>query len=304
MQEWIDDGKGETIGMESVLITGAAGYLGSTIVRLAANSERHIIAIDVYKERIPKIDNVEVLSNDEWFQKEPLPVNSVVNCAFARGNDVAALVSALDFNEELIQRFIKMDLNAIINISSQGLYKPLGAGKLSDERALIEPTGMYALAKYAQERLFTTSFKNKVTNIRMASLSGNARFLVYFVDCAIQGKDITVTAPNQYVSLIDVSDAATGIMSVCELPNGKRKSIYNLGTGLQYSILELAQIVKRIGKKKGFLPIQICVEDKGIHSAAGVNPTALKKDTGWKPKTDIEEMVEKVFENRRDSYNA
>ena len=147
----------------------------------------------------------------------------------------------------------------------------MSAGEFANEDSIIEPGDMYSLAKYAQERLLTSNFPGKITNIRMASLAGNARFLVFFVDSMMAGKAVTVTAPDQIVSFMDVHDAVSGILKVCDLQLERRQSVYNLGSGKQYSILKLAQLVRDIGVKYGYPEMVITVEDNGKCSAAGVN---------------------------------
>ena len=286
--------------MRTLLITGAAGYLGSHLVRCAAeHTDYTVLAADMDKSKIPEGANVTALSNEELFQSA-LSCDIAVNCAFSRGNDVAGLVSALNFNERLVLK-MKEGNYPVINISSQGLYKPLEVGKFADEGGEIRPVDMYALGKFAQERLFTSNLGDRVTNIRMASLAANARFLVFFVDSVIQGRDITVTAPNQYASLLDVNDAVAGIFKVCDLPEEKRKAVYNLGTGKQYSILRLAELVNEAGVEMGFSPVKIHVEDKGVAVAAGMDASRLMKDTCWRPEIDIKITVRRLFEQRKET---
>ena len=106
--------------------------------------------------------------------------------------------------------------------------------------------------------------KKSYTNIRMASLSTNARFLDFFVDSVIAHKDITITAPNQYASIMDVNDAVAGILAIENLSANDRALIYNLGPGVQHSILEYAETAKNTGITYGFSPVRIEIEDKGL----------------------------------------
>lgn len=287
--------------MKNVLIAGAAGYLGSHLVRSALNCpDCNVIAADIDKSKIPSVSNVTAISNEELFCAKSLEIDTVINCAFARGNVVPALVSALSFNEKLILKLKELGAKSILNISSQGLYKSLEPGQFASEDSEIEPYDQYAFAKFAQERLFTSHFGEKVTNIRMASLSANARFLVFFVDSVIHGRDITVTAPNQYVSFLDVHDAVKGIWKICELPEDRREAVYNLGSGEQYSILQIAELTKTIGAELGYPSIEIKVEDSGKVSAAGMDPSLLRRDTGWKAEITIDAIIRSLFEQRKD----
>jgi nucleoside-diphosphate-sugar epimerase len=283
--------------MKTILITGAAGLLGSNLINFTVcHPDCRIIAADIDKCKIPIGSHVTAISNDELFVVNSLEIDTVINCAFARGNVVPALVSALSFNEKLILKLKELGAKSILNISSQGLYKSLEPGQFASEDSEIEPYDQYAFAKFAQERLFTSHFGEKVTNIRMASLSANARFLAFFVDSVIQGKDLSITAPYQYVSFLDVLDAAEGIIKLTGLPTDARKSVYNLGSEKQYSILEIARMTNRIGQELGYRDVEINVCDNGKQSAIVMDCSKIKHDTGWAPKIQMEDMIKSLFQ--------
>jgi len=282
--------------MKTVLVVGASGFLGRNLVS-ALNEEGHnIIAVARKTEKIPQGANVKRLSTDDFFAAQSISADIAVNCAFARGNKAAELVAALDFNEKLIEKLKSAGIASIINISSQGIYRNVNPGEFLGEDGEIEPKEMYALAKYAQEKLFTSNLGNKVTNIRLASLSANARFLVFFAESVTTGRNITVTAPRQYVSIIDVRDAVCGLQKVIRLDPTRRATVYNLGTGKQYSILELAEMTNEIGSRFGYEKVSVCVEDGGKEAAVGMDCSRLRKDTGWKPLVEINDMIESIYE--------
>lgn len=280
--------------MKTALIVGASGFLGSNLVQ--ALKEYNIIAVARKTERIPQGEHTKGVTLDEFFSSRNISADIVVNCAFSRGNKSRELVSALDFNEKLIKKLKTLSVGSIINISSQGIYRNVNPGEFLGEDGEIEPKEMYALAKYAQERLFTSNFESGVTNIRLASLSANARFLVFFAESVIAGKEITITSPGQYVSIIDVTDAVHGVESIMNLDRVRRAPVYNLGTGKQYSILELAELTNEIGSKFGYDRVNIRVEDNGKEAAVGMDCSQLRKDTGWKPLVEIRDMIKSIYE--------
>ena len=125
----------------------------------------------------------------------------------------------------------------------------------------------------------------------MASLSANTRFLDFFVESVMSRKDITVTAPNQYASIMDVSDAVKGILSIESLNLAERDNVYNLGPGIQHSILDYAETVNTIGTDFGFAKVAVHVEDNGKSFAICMDCSKLEQQLGWKPAIDKSRMI-------------
>ena len=91
-----------------------------------------------------------------------------------------------------------------------------------------------------------------------------------------------------------MTDAAKGLVAITELTPSDRADVYNLGIGIQYSLLEYAESVKAIGRRLGY-EVGFDVADNGTEVCAGMSCSRLNKDTGWKPSIYKEEMVEELF---------
>ena len=281
----------------TILVTGASGLLGSHVVaQLVQTSHRIIAAImPVEKETYKPLDGVEVVLNDDIFAGRVQGVDGVINCAFSRSNNAADLASGLDFTEKILRGFELCQVNAVINISSQGVYKRLPASELSTEDSPIEPMDLYSMAKYAVEKLFLLSHLPHTTNVRMASLNMKQRFLYKFVEAVKNDQPISLNAPNVYASLLDVNDAARALAALAQVPAEKWESTYNLGLGTQYSLAEYADCVVRVGKRLGYNGT-IVVNDNGSTTAAGMSIARLSALTGWQPTVTMEQMIEGLFE--------
>ena len=234
--------------MKTILVTGASGFLGHHVVKELLKTEKvNVIAIGGRPEDkvnpLPESPMLQYYPLDALFTQDFQDIETVINCAFARSNDSALLAAALDFTEKEIIRFGELQVKSVINVFSQGVYKRLAQGQLSSEDAPIEPIDLYSMAKYASEKLFKLSGIPYVTNVRLASLYMPQRFLHFFIQKAKHGEHFTVTAPNQYAALLDVSDAAAALAALAILPVERRSDTYNLGIGTQYSLLEYAQSV-------------------------------------------------------------
>ena len=285
--------------MKTVLVTGATGFLGHHLVaELLKHGDTKVIAIlgrpEDKANTLPDENNITVYPVDALFTEYFENVDTVVNCAFARSNDAKLLANAFDFTENLIKRLEVLKVKSVINISSQGVYQRLGVGDLSKEDSPIEPIDLYSMAKYATEKMFCLSSIPYVTNVRLASILMPQRFLYFFVNKAKAGDHFTVTAPNQYAALLDVTDAAKGLAAIAGLSPSDRASVYNLGIGTQYSLLEYAESVKAIGQQMGY-KINFDVADNGTMVCAGMDCSLLMNDTGWKPTILKNEMIANLF---------
>ena len=285
--------------LKKILVTGATGYLGYHVVLELLKSEEHqVYAIGGRPEDkanpLPESSRLFFFSLDELFINQFDNIDTVINCAFARSNNSELLAQAFDFTEKLIKRLDEFKVKSVINLSSQGVYKRLPIGELSTEESPIEPIDLYSMAKYATEKLFSVSSIPYVTSIRLASLMMPQRFLSFFVKKAMEGEPFTVTAPNQYAALLDVNDAASGLVAVTKMPPDKRAKVYNLGIGTQYSLLEYAQCVKDVGETFGY-KVEFIVSDNRVESNSGMDCARIRVDSGWKPTVFLYEMVSHLF---------
>lgn len=289
--------------MRTILVTGASGFLGSNLIaKLLEGGDTKMIAVlgrpEDKANLLPQSDNITVYPCSDLFSTDFGHVDTLIHTAFSRGDNLLGLTASIEMTEKVIEMVNNLDIDSIINISTQGLYQGLKPGEKVKEEGTVGPNTAYGLAKWAVENMLKLGCKKSYTNIRMASLSTNARFLDFFVDSVINHKDITVTAPNQYASIMDVADAVAGIVSVVNLPLNQRETVYNLGPGVQHSIFEYAQSANKVGETFGFAPTNIAVEDSGKEFAICMDCSKLSLQTGWKPKVTKTMMLQRMFNNK------
>lgn len=290
--------------MKKVLITGASGFLGHLLVKsFVERGDTQIIAILGRPEdkvnSLPQNDKLKVYPSSVLFSTDFGHVDTLIHTAFSRGDNLPGLTRSIELSKQIIELVNRHNIDSIINISSQGIYKGLKPGEKVDENGFVEPNTAYGLAKWAVENLLSIGCQKRYTNIRMASLSTNARFLDFFVDCVVAGKDITVTAPYQFASIMDVTDAVAGIVAIESLDTDKRETTYNLGPGTQHSILDLAETANEFGRRYGYTPVSIKVDDKGNNFAICMDCRKIIEQTGWKPIVTKADMLLNMFNQKR-----
>ena len=285
--------------MKTILVTGATGFLGHHLVQKILNKGDRVIAVlgrpEDKANALPHHDNLIVFPCSALFSTDFGHVDTLIHTAFSRGENMQGLADSVELTERVIELVNYQAIDSFLNISSQGVYKGLNVGEKVSELGTIGPNTSYGLAKWAVENMLRIGCKKTYTNIRMASLSANARFLDFFVNSVIEHKDIIVTAPHQYASIMDVQDAVDGIMSIENKDFSNRKNTYNLGPGVQHSILEYAESANKIGMTFGYPSIQVTIDDKGSNFAICMDCSRLMSDTGWKPSILKDEMITKLF---------
>ncbi len=136
----------------------------------------------------------------------------------------------------------------------------------------------------------------------------------YFAQVAIGKREHVNVFGNDYDTVdgtgvrdyIHVVDLALGhVAALKKIVPGSGVSIYNLGTGHGYSVL---QIIKAFSKACGKdLPYEITPRRPGDIATCFADPSKAKKELGWEATRDIEEMCEDAWRwqsQNPDGYNS
>lgn len=296
--------------MPNVLLTGASGFVGQEIFSQLLKRDGFNISVltsDCKRlKSLPEVDkkNITCFGRDQIEEAFKVPPNYVINCSFARSNKGELLANSLDFTRKLYEEAVVSDVPGVINISTQSVYgepyEPLWT-----EDTPVVANSLYAMAKYATEvmsQCFSDqlSCRTNFTNIRLSSLSGpgfDVRLTAKFVKSAIAGKPIEIKGGNQLLSLLDVRDAAEGIIELLKLNPKEWRSTYNLGSPWQYTILEVAEIVKQVAKIYTDKEVVIRVNGESDDFKSGIDSSLFYGQTKWKPQFKMEDMIRDLFEH-------
>ena len=291
---------------KKVLVTGANGTLGSLLVkRLLDTTAYDVIAVvrspEKYRDLLEKIqarkhERLFFLENSKLIDTELENLYAAVHMAFARRNRPSAeIAGSIDFSAQVFRKLAQSDVQRVINISSQGIYGD--TDEIRTEQTPPAPVTAYTMAKYAAEKICNFCFADsgkEFTNLRLDLVIQSQNLVPALCRQAKKGK-ICLKGGEQRFSFIDAEDAVRAVEAMIQ-SKGEWEQTYNVGWNRKrYKLTEVADIVKSVAEKMEYKNVEILLEEKDISLWAGMDSTKFEKHTGWEPKIDIYEMVERIF---------
>jgi len=286
-----------------IIISGGSGLVATELTinlmkytdySICLLSRNPISLIERYKDNA---DRVQCLHND---MLDEIPVEEnviIVHTAFARNSQGEAIAESLRFTQKIASWSKRIWALAFINISSQSIYGDDYNPGIKED-GICNPSYLYAMGKYASEIICQSVLERTRTRsitIRLSSVCENARFIRVFIQNALQGKPINLTAPDQTVSFIDVRDVADALLSVIKNIT-IAEGCYNLGSGKWYSIKTVAEKIALIGESNyGIDNVTVNINDSGKRTQSGMSIEKFSTTFGWNPKRSIESMIESIY---------
>ena len=299
--------------MKKVLITGAAGFIGSHFVKVALEKGYDILALDklTYAGDLRRLE--DVIKHIKFFQvditdreslekvfREEKP-DMVVHFAAESHVDRSILdpLSFIKTNVEgtfnLLDLSKKFEVERFINISTDEVY-----GELEDlegeftEDSCLRPNSPYSASKASADmlgRAYYRTYNLPVITVRPSNNYGPWQYPEKLIPVvilkAIRNDPIPVygTGKNRREWLY-VKDCAEGVLTVME--KGKVGEVYNLGSGIEKENLEVVKAILRIlGKPEDLISF---VKDRPGHDFRyRMSSQKIKRELGFSIKTDFEE---------------
>jgi UDP-glucose 4-epimerase len=195
----------------------------------------------------------------------------------------------------------------VINVSSVAAYGASGDRfERLDEDTKVEPVGLYAITKYASERVgarLGDLWDMDVVSVRLSALFGPWEHDTGFRDTLspqyqvleqlLRGEDAILARPGErdWIYAVDVAEALIAVASAPSLP----RRLYNVSTGRRWSVLDWGQHVAGRLAAAG-LSSAACrlaapgeaptIDLFGASDRASLTIEALAEDTGWRARFD------------------
>jgi len=308
-----------------ILITGATGFIGSNLVKeliLDKNNEVNIILrkssnIWRIKDIITKVKIIycDITINDQVKKiiEEILP-NTVYHCAtyggFPNEEDFDKIIQTNIISTiNLINNCNYKELKAFINLSSSSEYGIKNEPMI--ESAELNPTNSYGLSK-----VVSTSYASKygkinnmpIITFRLFSPFGyyesKSRLFPSLFLSVIEDKSPKLASPDSSRDFIFIKDVINLLIYSTEFAKKYKGEVFNIGTGKQYSVKEIADIVIK-SSEKTITPEYNIVKERSFDNnywIADMNKTF--KAFNWKPQYSIEKSIGLMLEWFKDNKGA
>lgn len=309
----------------NILITGGAGFIGSTLADKLLEKNNKIVVIDNFNDYYsPKLKEKNIKHNldnknyklyrgdicdknllSKIFEENKIDV--VVHIAASAGvrpsieNPLSYVKNNIEGTVNIVEVMKENGIKKIVFASSSSIYGNCKEEIFSEDLKVSEPISPYAASKSACEQfLYTYSklFDIQVVALRFFTVFGPRQrpdlAIRKFIDLIKEDRPIPVygdgTTIRDYTYVDDIVD---GIISAINY-NDTPYEIINLGGGAPVSLNEMISTIEKVLNKKAtieHLPMQL-----GDVNKTAADITKAKKLLNYNPKTSFKEGIIKFIE--------
>lgn len=313
--------------MESYLVTGATGYIGSALIRylLREKPDVRITAIvrapGKAREMLPaRIELFQAdLTQSDSLDNLNIKFDAVIHCAcMTKSNEmihrpVEVSRSIIGSTQTILEFARKRGVGSVVCLSSMEVYGQIdcpNGHRIREEEAsagrieLLNMRSCYPLAKRMAENICYCYFREYGVPVKVARLAqtfgkgvlpGESRVFVQFARSALEGRDIVLhTCGSSVGNYCDIEDAVRGILTILE--KGIEGEAYNVvNEGSTMTICEMAEMVCR-KLAAGQIKVVYDIPEENVYGYAAETKLRLSgkklEDLGWRPVKGLEEMYQ------------
>ena len=304
-----------------VVVTGAAGFIGSHLCERLLADGHEVIGIDSfsdYYERGRKEQNLETLRRDGRFTLEALDLVAADLSKPLRGAKVVFHLAGqpgvrpswgghfdryvqdnIVATQRLLEALREVAVERLVFASSSSVY---GDAEMfpTKETALPRPVSPYGMTKLAAEHLtfvYLRNFGIPATSLRYFTVYGPRQrpdmAFVRFMDALVEGHEIEIYGDGEQTrEFTFVSDAVDGTVKAASADVVGQ--IVNLGGGSRVTInrvLATLEDISRLEAHRKFLP---AAPGDPRHTGASIN--VARERLGWEPRVALREGLAKQWQ--------
>jgi dTDP-glucose 4,6-dehydratase len=297
-----------------LLVTGAAGFIGSNFVHhwLEQHPDRHVVALDLltYAGDQRNLEGLDVrlvegdIGDLELVERilAEEDIEIVVNFAAESHNSLAVLDPGRFFRtnvlgtQTLLEAARRRGVERFHHVSTCEVYGdlPLDSAEAFTEESPYRPRTPYNASKAAADHAVRSYFETFGLPVTITNCSNNygprqfpEKVIPLFLTNALDDSDLPLYASTQNRrEWLHVDDHCRAIELVLE--RGREGETYNVGSGVERSIAEIADLVLELtGKPESLKTI---VPDRPGHDRRYLlDSSKLRSELGWQSEISFED---------------
>jgi nucleoside-diphosphate-sugar epimerase len=302
------------------LITGVAGFIGSSLADKLLELGNQVIGIDCltdyYSPQIKK-NNIEPLLEDKKFVFKKADILSTDLSEYLREIDIIYHLASqpgvrgswgknfsiyvknnIHATQILLEACIDLPIKKFIYASSSSVYGDVSILPVKED-APLKPISPYGVTKLAGENLAFLYYKAygiPVVSLRYFTVFGAKQrpdmAFSRFLKAALNDEPIQIFGTgNQTRDFTYIEDAVTGTMLAVE--GGRPGQIYNIGGGKRISLNEVLNIIEKVIGKK--LKIERIDAQKGDVQHTFADILKAQRDFNYRPQFPLSQGIEKQY---------
>ncbi len=311
--------------MKNILVTGAAGFIGSNYAEYMVNNhpEYNLVILDKLTYA-GNLNNLKQVENKITFIQGDICNLELVTDIFTKYNIDAVVHFAAEshVDNSIKTPFIFTQTNVIgthtllevakrvwgegstnkfVHISTDEVYGTLGEEGYFTEKSPIKPNSPYSASKASSDLIALAYHETFKMNVSVTNCSNNygpyqhnEKLIPHMIKLALNDEKLPVYGKGLNIrDWLFVEDHCQAIDLV--LHNGKAGERYNIGGHNEKRNIEIVKLIlKHLGKSEDLISF---VEDrKGHDYRYAIDPTKIKNELGWEPKTKFEDGIVKTID--------
>jgi UDP-glucose 4-epimerase len=298
------------------LVTGAAGFIGSTLVdRLLADGHSVVGVDDLSSGRSENLGPAERSADFEFTKADIVDADLLGLLAQTRPEVVFHLAAQIDVRHSVADPQVDTTINVVGTVRLAEAARQTGVRKVvhtssggsiygspktfpTSEDEPVDPASPYAAGKYAGE-VYLNMFRNlyglQCSHIAPANVygprqdpHGEAGVVAIFSRALLAGRPTKIfgdgTDTRDYVFVDDVVDAF--VRAAGDAGGGQR---FNIGTGVETSLRQLHSVIAAAAAGRDepeFYPARL-----GDLKRSSLDNSRARQVLGWAPKVELAEGV-------------
>jgi dTDP-glucose 4,6-dehydratase len=302
--------------MPRVLLTGGAGFIGSSVARALLDSGHDVVVLDLltYAGRRENLDGLDLdfihgdVCDYDRVRSAMTGCDAVVHAA-AESHVARSLVDPnaflrtnIDGTRVVLQAAIDAAIPHLVHVSTDEVFGQSEEDEIFETDAALRPGNVYAASKASAEAFVHAAAHThgyRATIVRCTNNYGprqhSEKAIPGWIQCALAGNPLPIHGRGEAVrDWLHVEDFAAGLIAV--LKRGTPGDVHHFSGRTPKTNREVAE---RILGLCGGGPLQFQEDRPGQDKRYAINDRRTRRELNWKPVIPFDDGLRRLVQRHR-----